>query len=51
MVGRLDGSEIVKKSITGSKDDAVVLGEKLGVDLLESGAGTILNEVMNTEGQ
>jgi hydroxymethylbilane synthase len=51
MVGRLDGSEIVKKSINGNKDDAIKLGENLGDELLECGAESILSEVMDAEGQ
>ena len=51
MVGRLDGSEIIKKSIHGIKDDAEKLGEELGAELLECGAELILREALDAERQ
>ena len=47
MVGRLDGSELIKASITGPMDQAASLGETLGQELLDKGADDILREVMN----
>lgn len=49
MVGKLDGSEIIRKSINGLKQEADQLGEQLGVELLESGAELILREALNAE--
>lgn len=45
LVGRLDGSELIQSSITGPAFDAESLGDKLAQDLLERGAGQILQEL------
>ena len=44
MVGRLDGSELLRASVTGQVELAAVLGESLGQELLDRGAGDILRE-------
>lgn len=41
-VGKLDGSELIQSSISGNIDQAVPLGDKLGVMLVEKGADRIL---------
>lgn len=45
LVGRLDGSELIQSFITGLAFDAESLGEKLAQDLLDKGAGHILQEL------
>ena len=47
LVGRLDGSEILRASISGLHGEAEVLGDKLGRRLLDMGAGKILKELMD----
>jgi hydroxymethylbilane synthase len=42
LVGRLDGSEIIQSSYSGSAGDAESIGDKLGQELLDRGAGEIL---------
>lgn len=51
LVGRLDGSEIIRSSITGTSSEAEVLGSKLGQELLDAGADVILQDVMNHSGK
>jgi len=45
LVGRLDGSEMIQASITGPAFEAESLGEKLAQELLDMGAGHILQEL------
>lgn len=45
LVGSLDGSTIIRKEITGPKDQAQELGENLAKMLLDAGAESILKEV------
>lgn len=45
LVGRLDGSEMIRSSCNGAMDEAESLGDKLGQELLDKGAGSILQEV------
>jgi hydroxymethylbilane synthase len=47
LVGRLDGSEIVRASINGPREEAVSLGDELGRRLLDMGAARILRELMD----
>jgi hydroxymethylbilane synthase len=51
LVGRLDGSDMIQSSIGGSAVDAESLGDKLGQDLLDMGAGQILEELRNCNEQ
>lgn len=51
LVGRLDGTEIIRSSITGSPVDAASLGDELGRRLLDMGAGSILRELMDESDQ
>jgi hydroxymethylbilane synthase len=45
LVGRPDGSEVIRGSISGRAEDAEALGIALADDLLGRGAGAILEEV------
>ena len=45
LVGRTDGSEIIRGEIAGPPDDAEHLGRVLADDLLDRGAGKILEEL------
>ena len=45
LVGRTDGSKIIRGEIAGPPDDAEHLGRVLADDLLERGAGKILEEL------
>ena len=45
LVGRIDGSEIIKDSLEGSVDRVEDIGEELAEKLLSMGAGEILSEV------
>ena len=45
LVGSVDGKEIIRKEITGHKDDAEQLGLTLAKQLLDAGAKEILAEV------
>lgn len=47
LVGSLDGTQIIRDSISGSVDDAEQLGEALAVSLLSKGADVILKSVYN----
>jgi hydroxymethylbilane synthase len=49
LVGRPDGTEIIRADISGPADDAAVLGKQLADDLLSRGAGQILDELMHSE--
>ena len=50
LVGRLDGSEIIRSSVSGSAEEAEQLGDSLGQRLLGMGAGVILQELMDESG-
>jgi hydroxymethylbilane synthase len=45
-VGRPDGSQILRATRTGSPADDIALGEAVAADLLEKGAGPILQELI-----
>jgi hydroxymethylbilane synthase len=45
LVGRLDGSELIKASLSGPANEAEIIGDKLGRILLQKGAGNILQEL------
>ena len=47
LVARVDGSEIVKSTVEGSRDDGEKLGVELGERLLANGAEQILQEILN----
>lgn len=42
-----DGGVVVRKSATGTPDDAVGLGQRLAAEMLDEGADTIINEVVS----
>lgn len=42
VVGSLDGSEILQSSLSGNSEQAVALGDQLGREMLDKGAGRIL---------
>ncbi len=46
LVARVDGSEIVKSTVEGDKDDGDKLGKELGEQLLVNGADQILKEIL-----
>ncbi|MFQ1008155.1 hydroxymethylbilane synthase [Gilliamella apicola] len=46
LVGRVDGSKIIKQQITGFINEAESLGEKLAKQLLNQGANLILTELL-----
>jgi hydroxymethylbilane synthase len=45
LVGRLDGSLLIRSSGTGPVQQAELIGSRLGQELLDQGAGTILQEL------
>jgi len=47
LVGRVDGSEVLTDSITGTVNEAAYLGEELGEILLQRGADKILRELVH----
>jgi len=49
LVGRVDGSEIIQAVTSGPAAEAESLGDKLGQQLLEMGAGKILQELDHGE--
>lgn len=49
LVGSVDGKQIIRKEITGHKDDAQQLGLDLAQQLLDAGAKEILAEVYNNQ--
>jgi len=49
LVGRPDGTEIIRGDITGPAQDAEVLGKQLADELLSRGAGQILDELLRGE--
>ena len=51
LVGRLDGSEIIRSSVTGPSENAEILGDDLGQRLLEMGADEILQELKDESGR
>jgi hydroxymethylbilane synthase len=46
MVGRMDGSEIIQDTVSGSLQERDVLGLQLAENLLKKGADEILNELL-----
>ena len=46
MVGRVDGSEIIQDTVSGSLQERDVLGLQLAENLLKKGADKILNELL-----
>ena len=46
MVGRVDGSEIIQDTVSGSLQEREVLGLQLAENLLKKGADKILNELL-----
>jgi hydroxymethylbilane synthase len=49
LVGSVDGKQIIRKEISGHKDDAQQLGLDLAQQLLDAGAKEILAEVYNNQ--
>ena len=49
LVGRPDGTEIIRGDIRGPAQDAAALGEQLAEELLSRGAGQILDELLSGE--
>ena len=49
LVGEPDGSLIIQGDISGHRNDAEELGEKLADDLLSRGAKEILEKLYNAE--
>ncbi|GAB7218898.1 hydroxymethylbilane synthase [Vibrio comitans] len=47
LVGKPDGTEIIRAEIRGERSQAVAMGEELAQELLASGAKEILSEVYN----
>lgn len=47
LVGSVDGTITFRKKLRGSKDSPQLLGKKLAADLLEAGAGEVLEEIFN----
>ena len=47
LVGRPDGTEVVRGDISGPVSDAATLGEQLAEDLLSRGARPILDELLH----
>jgi len=45
LVGRTDGSEIIRGELKGKQEDALRIGVELAEDLLSRGADVILNEI------
>jgi len=45
LVSSLDGKRIFRAQLAGSMDEAEQLGKKLGMQMLESGAGQVLEEI------
>ena len=41
-IAKLDGSKVIKSSITGLKEDAILLGKELGKDIISKGGNQIL---------
>jgi len=49
LVGRPDGTEIIRGDISGPAQDAAALGKQLAEELLSRGAGQILDELLSGE--
>lgn len=49
LVGRPDGTEIIRGDISGPAQDAEALGKRLADELLSRGAGQILDELLRDE--
>jgi len=49
LVGRPDGTEIIRGDISGQAQDAAALGKQLAEQLLSRGAGQILDELLSGE--
>ena len=49
LVGRPDGTEIIRGDISGTAQDAAALGKQLADELLSRGAGQILDELLRGE--
>jgi hydroxymethylbilane synthase len=49
LVGRPDGTEIIRGDISGPAQDAEALGKQLADELLSRGAGQILDELLSGE--
>jgi hydroxymethylbilane synthase len=47
LVGRIDGSEIIRDVISGAPDEGEQLGKQLAELLLANGADIILHEIIN----
>ena len=47
MVGRVDGSEIIQNSVSGSLEEREALGLQLAENLLKKGADDILEELLD----
>ncbi|MEQ8242307.1 hydroxymethylbilane synthase [Fulvivirga sp.] len=47
----LDGQKIIRKSVTGNKDEAEELGHNLAVEVLEAGGDKILKEIKTELGK
>jgi hydroxymethylbilane synthase len=41
-IAKIDGTEVIKSSITGSVSDAVLLGQELGKEIISKGGNKIL---------
>jgi hydroxymethylbilane synthase len=46
LVGRPDGTELIRDTISGPADEAEALGAELGERLLQQGADRILRDIM-----
>ena len=51
LVAEVDGSKVIKESVSGSMTDAESLGRNLAEEILKLGAGKILAKVYNTQGK
>lgn len=49
LIGQSDGTGVIRGEISGAVQEAEVLGDKLGRDLLDRGAGDILREIREYE--
>jgi hydroxymethylbilane synthase len=45
LVGSLDGARIIRAEVSGNPEDAIVLGQAAGLELLDKGAAEILQEI------
>ncbi|MDX8411315.1 MAG: hydroxymethylbilane synthase [Mariprofundaceae bacterium] len=50
LVAEVDGSRIIRRSITGSRSEAVSLGTQLAEEVLDAGGKRILDALYNQEG-